>query len=105
MKKLTTILWIISILLWGVLFALRLNTQPEITPQDRIAELAKERYAYTELKQQCLDDLPYYESFSVHLGKSGLCSERDEKIAAVKKEHGTLLDRPYKQVWGLTMSR
>nr|DAE56447.1 MAG TPA: hypothetical protein [Caudoviricetes sp.]DAI18731.1 MAG TPA: hypothetical protein [Caudoviricetes sp.]DAQ88632.1 MAG TPA: hypothetical protein [Caudoviricetes sp.]DAS13374.1 MAG TPA: hypothetical protein [Caudoviricetes sp.]DAS54310.1 MAG TPA: hypothetical protein [Caudoviricetes sp.] len=41
----------------------------------------------------------------VYAGKSSFCSERDEKIATLKTQHEQILNKPYKQVVGLLVSR
>lgn len=82
--------------------------EPELEqphPQQLIGAIAQERLQLTDQKQNCLDELPYYESLQSSQGKTQLCTERDEKIQQLRTQHTQILDKPYKQALGLHTSR
>lgn len=91
----------LGVWVYFILFSPSVDT----TEREKIWTLSQELLDLTEKKQACLDELPYFETMEVYAGKSSFCSERDEKIATLKAQHEQILNKPYKQVVGLLVSR
>lgn len=94
----------LGILLLFVFWGESFPTQNQ-NPKALIGEVSQERLELTEKKQDCLDKLSYYETVQASLGKEQFCSERDDKIEALRLQHREILNKPYKQAVGLLTSR